>query len=55
MIHDNNFSIEEIHRIRRENYEKTKDMTPSEIIAETNRKAAVVEKMIQQIRAAGKN
>jgi len=49
------FSIEDIHRIRRENYEKTKGMSPSEIIDETNRKAAVIEKMIQQIQISRKH
>jgi hypothetical protein len=51
----NSFTIEDIHRIRRENYEKTKAMSPIELIAETNRKAATVEKTIHEMRKTKQN
>ena len=34
------FTIEDIHKIRFENYEKTKDMLPKELIEKTKREAA---------------
>ena len=36
----NNFTIEDIHTIRYENYEKTKNMLPRELIEETKKRAA---------------
>jgi len=35
-----NFTIEDIHNIRFENYEKTKTMSPKELIEKTKREAA---------------
>jgi len=45
------FSIDDIHRIRREEYEKTKNMTDEERRAYTAEKAAPVIKRIEEIRA----
>jgi len=45
------FSIEDIHRIREENYEKTKDMTTEELLAYTKEKAVPALKRIEEIRA----
>ncbi|MCL1896557.1 MAG: hypothetical protein FWG03_08425 [Clostridiales bacterium] len=45
------FSIEDIHRIREENYEKTKNMTTEELLAFTKKKAAPALKRIEEIRA----
>ena len=45
------FSIEDIHRIREDNYERTKDMTAEELIAYTKEQAAPVLKRIEEIRA----
>jgi len=45
------FSIEDIHRIREENYEKTKDMTPEELIAYTREKAAPGLKRLEELKA----
>jgi hypothetical protein len=36
----NNFTIEDIHNIRYENYEKTKSMLPKELIEKTKQGAA---------------
>ena len=35
-----NFTIEDIHNIRYENYEKTKNMLPKELIEKTKKEAA---------------
>ena len=40
MNNNSNFTIEDIHSIRYENYEKTKDLSPKELIEKTMREAA---------------
>ena len=40
MDNGSNFTIEDIHSIRYENYEKTKDLSPKELIERTIGKAA---------------
>lgn len=44
------FSIEDIHNIRYENYEKTKDMTHQEIIEYTRREAAEGKQILEELR-----
>jgi len=44
------FTIEDIHNIRYENYEKTKHMTPHELIKKTNESADKAIKKIKEIR-----
>lgn len=44
------FTIEDIHKIRDENYEKTKNMSNEELIEHTRREAAEVEKIIEELR-----
>ena len=36
----NNFTIEDIHNIRYENYEKTKNLPPRELIEKTKKEAS---------------
>ena len=36
----NNFTIEDIHNIRHENYEKTKNLLPKELIEKTKKEAS---------------
>ena len=40
----NNLTIEDIHDIRNENYEKTKDLSFSELICKTSQKAQAFKK-----------
>ncbi len=44
------FTIEDIHNIRYENYEKTKNMTPYELIQNTNNSANRITNKINEIR-----
>ena len=48
------FSIEDIHRIREENHERTKHMTTEERIAYTKEQAAPFLKRLEEIRAQKK-
>lgn len=50
MISDK-FTIEDIHQIRRERYERQKNMTLAERIADTEKGAAAVEKRIAELKA----
>jgi len=50
MNSDSCFTIEDIHRIRRENFEKTKHMSPQELIEETNKQTVEIERKIEEIR-----
>lgn len=45
------FTIEDIHKIREQNYEKTKDMTVEEKVAYYNNSGKEAEKEINQRRA----
>ncbi len=49
MISDR-FSIEDIHKIRRDNYEKTKHLSHSELIEYTNKRAEVVKKRLIELK-----
>ena len=40
MTISNNFTIEDIHNIRYENYKKTKNLLPKELIEKTKKEAA---------------
>lgn len=44
------FSIEDIHKIRRNNYEKTKHLSHSELIEKTNKRADVVKKRLSELK-----
>lgn len=44
------FSIEDIHKIRRDNYEKTKHLSPSELIDRTNKRAEAVKKRLFELK-----
>ena len=44
------FTIDDIHRIRNENYEKTKDMKPDELIEVTCREAEGGKKLLEELR-----
>lgn len=44
------FSIEDIHKIRRDNYEKTKHLSPSELIDRTNKRAETVKKRLIELK-----
>lgn len=45
-----NFTIEDIHQIRYENYEQIKDLSPAQIIARTREKALEGWQKIEEIR-----
>jgi hypothetical protein len=44
------FTIDDIHQIRNENYEKTKDMKPEELIEVTCREAASGKRLLNELR-----
>jgi hypothetical protein len=44
------FTIDDIHRIRYENYEKTKDMSAEELMAHTKQEAAAGLKRLAELR-----
>lgn len=44
------FTIDDIHKIRYENYEKTKDMNPDELIEYTRSEAEECKRLIVEIR-----
>lgn len=44
------FTIDDIHHIRYENYEKTKDMKPEELIEYTRREAEECIRLIESMR-----
>ena len=46
-----NFTIEDIHNIRYENYESTKNMSPQELIQKTNDSADKAIQKIKELRA----
>ena len=45
------FSIEDIHRIRYDEYEKTKNMSPNELLLYTKEKAAPGLKRLAELKA----
>jgi hypothetical protein len=45
-----NFTIDDIHMLREWNYERRKDMSPDEYLADVARGAAKGQEMIDQIR-----
>jgi len=45
------FTIEDIHNIRYENYEKTKNLTPAELIQKTNESANRVIQKINELKS----
>lgn len=51
MISDK-FTIEDIHQIRRERYERQKNMSPKEIIEDTKKGAEAVKKRLAEMKAA---
>jgi len=44
------FTIDDIHRIRYENYEKTKDMKQEELIEKTRRDAEEGKRLLEKLR-----
>lgn len=46
----NKFTLDDIHQIRYENFEKTKHMTPEELIADTSHQAEAGKRMLETIR-----
>ena len=44
------FTIEDIHKIRFENYENTKNMTPEELIKKTRLEAEEGKRLLQELR-----
>ena len=44
------FTIDDIHQIRNENYEKTKDMSPEELIEYTRSEAEEIKKHLNALR-----
>jgi hypothetical protein len=61
MIHDipkpdisPNFTIDDIHKIREWNYERRKDATTEELLADINKGAENTRRAIEAIRAARK-
>ncbi len=44
------FTIDDIHQIRHENYENTKDLKPVELIEKTKHDAAASKMRIQELR-----
>ncbi len=51
MIASNRFTINDIHNIRYENYEKTKDLSPKELIEKTKKEAANGWEIIARLRS----
>ena len=49
------FTLDEIHQIRYENFEKTKHMTPEELIENTSHQAEAGKKMLEAVRSKFKN
>ncbi len=49
MISDR-FSIEDIHKIRRDNYEKTKNLSHTELIEKTSKRAETVKKRLLELK-----
>jgi hypothetical protein len=47
----NKFTLDDIHQIRYENFEKTKHMTPEELIADTHCQAEAGKRMLETIRS----
>jgi hypothetical protein len=54
MNHDK-FTLDDIHQIRYANFEKTKHMTPEELIENTRKQAETGKKMLEAIRSKTKN
>ena len=50
-----NFTIDDIHKIREYNYERRKNMTPDEVMADTAKGANEVLKHIAELRKARLN
>lgn len=44
------FTIDDIHQIRYDNYEKTKDMKPEELIEKTKHEAEEGKRLIKELR-----
>jgi len=44
------FTIEDIHKIRFENYEKTKNMTPEQLIEKTRLEAEEGKRLLQELK-----
>ena len=51
----NNFDVDDIHKIRYENYEKTKHLSDKELIAKTEKNAKSVIARIEEIRRKKKD
>jgi hypothetical protein len=49
------FTLDDIHRICYENFEKTKHMTPEELIENTRHRAETGKKMLEAVRSKMKN
>ena len=47
---NNNFTIEDIHNIRYENYEKTKNLSPKELIEKTKKEADIGWKKLLELK-----
>lgn len=47
---DPQFTIEDIHKIRYENYKKTKHLSPNDLIEITNKRAEKVIKRLEEIK-----
>lgn len=54
-MYNSKFTIDDIHQLRFDNYEKTKNMTPEELINNTKRQAEIGKKMIEAIRSKTRN
>ena len=50
MVKSDGFTIEDIHNIRYENYEKTKNMLPEELIEKTKMEANMLKKYTDQLK-----
>lgn len=48
------FTIDDIHQIRYENYEETKDMKPKELIDKTRREAEEGKRLIEELKKKAK-
>lgn len=53
-MYSSKFTIDDIHQLRYDNYEKTKNMTPEELIENTKRQAETGKKMLEAIRSKTK-
>ncbi|GAB6172397.1 hypothetical protein JCM15765_18750 [Paradesulfitobacterium aromaticivorans] len=49
------FTIDDIHKIRYENYENTKDMKPEELIEKTRREAEEGKRLLKELRKKASN